>query len=136
MKGQSSVEMVLLIGITLFLFSIIIYTGLTYLNHLKTTLSLKILRHDVNVLCYYVDRVNTYGDGTTTQTMIYLPEGYNPTNSYIKNNRISFSLSDSVVDCMTSVPVVGNPPDTSGKHMAYITKKDGKVSITFDREIE
>jgi len=129
LKGQSSVEYTLLLGILfVILVSVLVFVYSYYKNFEKETGIIE-GKMAVEKICSSVDYLAEFDDGSINHVNVFLPPGYDPSNSYVKTNLINVRIGNSDINCVTHVPVQGSLPDSSGKARIKIKRTKKGVTI-------
>ena len=129
-KGQTSVEVILILAVSLVILSSIIFLAYSNLRDMKTEIAIKQAAQTVNMICEKGDELYSLGDGTKITIEIILPESYISNQSYISGNTINIFVSGSDIDCKSISRFTGHLPSSSGRHVITLYKKDGAVNVS------
>ncbi|MCC7569836.1 hypothetical protein KO465_00645 [Candidatus Micrarchaeota archaeon] len=128
-KGQVSVEYTVLLGLFLFvLLGVIIFAYSQYKN-LENEIYVLEGQTAAQKICASIDHISRFDKGTVQHIEVYLPPNYNPEKSFLKDNVINLRVADSDLNCVSQIPIDGQPPSSYGKTRLILERTDRGVVI-------
>lgn len=131
-KGQVTTEYLVVTGVALLILSTVILGAFSYLNTIKKEIALKSSRQFIYNLCETANLVSQYSIESTTTVRLYLPEGFDPKNSFIDKKFININTYGSDINDKCSVPLTGTLPEASGLYTVIVTNEGDHVAVSFE----
>ena len=131
MKGQSSLEYFVIIGIVIIAISVV--ANLAWQEN-ETSTRVHKANIAVNSIAATADNLYAQGPGAKTTLNIIVPSGYSSTTSSIGNKQIVFSLStpggNMDIIALTKANISGSPPTGPGMRIIVLETIEGFVNIS------
>lgn len=129
MKGQSSVEYILLLAVLFFvLVTLLVFAYGEYRSFENEAYILQ-GRMAAEKLCTGVDHISDFDEGSIEYIKLTLPRTYIAPESFAINNIINLNIGGSDVNCITSVEVSGILPDNAGPVLIKVQRTKHGVVI-------
>ncbi len=129
MKGQASVELLIILAVSMVVLGLIISVSnneITSINYAKANSE---AQNTVNKLASTANEVFVSGPGTKKQIFISIPSGIDENKSSISDKTIRLNINGTDVISESQVEVTGSIPTESGGHWIWITSYEGYVLI-------
>jgi len=130
-RGQSSVELIAIIGIVLLAFLVFFLLGQNQSIEVQKSRERTEAANSVSDLASAAKSVYSQGSGAKKQVQIRLPSGYEPNRSSVGNNAIRISVDGNDYVETLDFPVQGSLPQTSGVHWIWVSSSGGAVRIGY-----
>jgi len=140
-KGQASVELVVVLGITLIIILAFVILSSDFVSDLSGQRSYNEAANSVQRLAYAADSVFAQGDGASTQVKVVIPHNavLSPNASFIgkpanapastASNLINIDVDGTDVFAVAKETVVGSFPNASGTYAMRVVSKGSYVAI-------
>ncbi|QLJ52755.1 MAG: hypothetical protein Sv326_0580 [Candidatus Fermentimicrarchaeum limneticum] len=129
MKGQTAVELVVILAVSLLILFVILSLSAQYLGELSSSKSMAEARNGVDDLAAAAKQVYYQGEGAKQQVFVKIPEGTDAQKSGITNRTISLNVLGSDVVARTDFEIKGRIPTTPGGYSVWVNAKRGYVLI-------
>ncbi|MEM3555132.1 MAG: hypothetical protein QXF56_00180 [Candidatus Micrarchaeia archaeon] len=129
MRGQTAVELVVILAVSLLILFVIISISSQYLAELSSSKAIVEARNSVDELASTAKQVYYQGEGAKKQVFIKIPEGVNPQKTGISERTIVINVLGTDVVARTDFDVRGRIPTTPGGYIIWVTAKKGYVLI-------
>ena len=131
MKGQSSIEYLVIIGIVIIAISVV-----ANLAWQENEISTRVYKANiaVNSIASTADNLYAQGPGSKTTLHVIVPSGYSSSGSSIGNKQIVFSVNtpggDMDIFAVTKANISGSPPTGPGMKIIVLETIEGYVNIS------
>jgi hypothetical protein len=129
MRGQTAVELVVILAVSLLILFVIISISSQYLGELSSSKAIAEARSSVDELANAARQVYYQGEGAKQQVFIKIPEGVNPERTGVFERAIAINVLGTDVVATTDFEVRGRIPTTPGGYAVWVTAKKGYVLI-------
>ncbi|MFH1447762.1 MAG: hypothetical protein ABIG39_02770 [Candidatus Micrarchaeota archaeon] len=136
MKAQASVELLIILAITMTFLGAIIMSGTKQLQHGQTMLRLTQARAAVNDISHAADIVYKEGDGSVRKVRITIPDGVAPERVFVDGRFVNIGVyvegGDSDVNAMSIAELNGALPAQPGTYWIFVAAMEGCVVVGAD----
>jgi len=127
--GQSSVELLLVLAVTVLVLTVFILLSQQKLGDVSTLKEQNDAKNAVQDISAAAKEVYSQGEGARKQVYVYIPSNYDPLNSSIANRSIRLSVRGTDYNAAEDFYVHGNWPGTPGGHYVWVTSEGSRVRI-------
>jgi len=128
-RGQSSVELLLVLAVTVLVLTVFILLSQQKLGDVSTLKEQNDAKNAVQDISAAAKEVYSQGEGARKQVYVYIPSNYDPLNSSIANRSIRLSVRGTDYNTVEDFYVHGNWPGTPGGHYVWVTSEGSRVRI-------
>lgn len=129
-RGQSSVELVIILAATLFILALVVALSTEQMSDVTVARMKAEARATVSDLAATADSVYSQGYGARQHVFVRMPGSFDPENTFIENHVISIRVRGTDVFATTAAPVAGTLPSTPGGKWVWVTSSyNGTVVI-------
>jgi len=129
MKGQSSIELIIIFAVSLIALLSIIALANSNVSGLNVQREKDDALTSVNELAQAVKDVYSQGPGAKKLVFIKIPNGTDPIKTLISNRTININVSGSDIFASTEVDVYGSLPTQVGGYWLWVTSAENFVRI-------
>ncbi|MCX8189604.1 MAG: hypothetical protein N3F05_00005, partial [Candidatus Diapherotrites archaeon] len=126
-KGQSSVEVLVILSVGLVILITIIAYSNTSLSEIQLERQQQIAVTSVNDLVNAANDVYRQGEGARKKVFFSVPSAINPSKSGIEGSSIVFNVAGSDIYAKADANLVGTLPLKPGEHKVWVEAKEGYV---------
>jgi len=128
-KGQSSVELMILLAVALVVLIAIISYSNESIAGINKEKQLKTAENSVNEIVNAANDVYYQGVGARKKVYYEVPSGIDESASGIENRSVVLNVLNSDIYAMAEVQLSGSLPSSEGGHWLWLEAKEGYVSI-------
>ncbi len=128
-RAQSSVELILILAISVIILSVLINLATTQLSQIKQDYSVRSARQSLNSLIAAIDETFAQGPGSVRFITIRWPEGVDASNTRIVGNSIFLRVYQNDIIATASPFITGSLNVYPGEQRIKITSHDSNVSL-------
>src|SRR3989344_9290963 len=128
-KGQTSIELISILAVSIVILAAIFSFSSQSVNELNREKIIESARTSVNKLKEAVNDVYYQGAGAQKKVLFVVPEGVDAASSGIRNNSFVLSALGNDVYAKPDISISGSLPTKSGSYELWVTAYDSYVAI-------
>jgi hypothetical protein len=128
-QGQSSVELLIILAISIILLSLLVDLTTTQVGQLKSDHSFRVAQQSLSSLIEGINQTYAEGTGTVRFITVRWPEGVNENGVVFQNNSIFIQVYDSNISASAIPIVTGTLRPYPGEQRIKLTASDTNVSL-------
>lgn len=132
-RGQAAVEMIILLGITLVIFSSVLTFSIDATERSDETVRLAQAQAAVQDVTEAADSLYAEGVGAKTEVYVTIPSGMNPEGTYLASNVANLNLyvrgNPHDIPASSKATLCGELPTTPGGHRVMLQVRDACIHV-------
>jgi uncharacterized protein (UPF0333 family) len=133
-KAQATVELIVILAISLLVLSIIIFAGTEHMRTLRLQANLAKAQQAANTIAQTAELVYAHAPGSAQTIVADFPENTAPERVFLQGRFVNIGVytGNAITDinAKTSMPLKGSLPKTGGVHRIKVESREGYVLIT------